>query len=234
MKTREEDFVAQLIVDSTHAFLLCFTNTGRVYWLKVYEIPDVGAAGKGKSMQSLLNLQPGENVRHHPARARPRGRGQVHLLRHAQRHRQEDSAQGLLQRHGRGIIAIAIDKDDDLITARITDGKQTIFLATRDGMAIRFEELYDPDAQRNPACVPWAATPPATRASRSRRAIRSSASPSPTRMRRGTESRRVRRGSLGLTAKLVNLRSAAYAEAKEALQKAREERRNGGLPTTSN
>ena len=63
MKTREEDFVAQLIVNSTHAFLLCFTNTGRVYWLKVYEIPDVGAAGKGKSMQSLLDLQPGENVR---------------------------------------------------------------------------------------------------------------------------------------------------------------------------
>ena len=63
MKTREEDFVSQLIVDSTHAYLLCFTNTGRVYWLKVYEIPDVGAAGKGKSMASLLNLQPGENVR---------------------------------------------------------------------------------------------------------------------------------------------------------------------------
>src|SRR6201985_2550538 len=62
MKTREEDFVAQLIVDSTHAFLLCFTNTGRVYWLKIYEIPDVGAAGKGKSMASLLNLQPGEKV----------------------------------------------------------------------------------------------------------------------------------------------------------------------------
>ncbi len=63
MKTREEDFVSQLIVDSTHAYLLCFTNTGRVYWLKVYEIPDVGAAGKGKSMASLLNLQPGESVR---------------------------------------------------------------------------------------------------------------------------------------------------------------------------
>ena len=63
MKTREEDFVSQLIVDSTHAYLLCFTNTGRVYWLKVYEIPDVGAAGKGKSMASLLNLQQGESVR---------------------------------------------------------------------------------------------------------------------------------------------------------------------------
>jgi DNA gyrase subunit A len=62
MKTREEDFVAQLIIDSTHAYLLCFTNTGRVYWLKVYEVPDVSAAGKGKSMASLLNLQPGEKV----------------------------------------------------------------------------------------------------------------------------------------------------------------------------
>src|SRR5215472_7431544 len=48
MKTREEDFVAQLIVDSTHAYLLCFTNTSRVYWLQIYENPDVGAAGKGK------------------------------------------------------------------------------------------------------------------------------------------------------------------------------------------
>ncbi len=100
MKTREEDFVAQLIVDSTHAYLLCFTNTGRVYWLKVYEIPDVGAAGKGKSMQSLLNLQPGRKRPHHPSRARPRRRRQVHFLRHPQRHRQEDPAQGLLQRHG--------------------------------------------------------------------------------------------------------------------------------------
>ena len=57
MKTREEDFVSQLIVDSTHAYLLCFTNTGRVYWLKVYEIPDVGAAGKGK-----IDAEPAESA----------------------------------------------------------------------------------------------------------------------------------------------------------------------------
>ena len=63
MKTREEDFVSQLIIDSTHAYLLCFTNTGRVFWLKVYEVPDVGAAGKGKAIASLLNLLPGETVR---------------------------------------------------------------------------------------------------------------------------------------------------------------------------
>jgi len=63
MKTPRKIFVSQLIIDSTHAYLLCFTNSGRVYWVKVYEVPDVGAAGKGKSMQSLLDLQPGENVR---------------------------------------------------------------------------------------------------------------------------------------------------------------------------
>src|SRR5580658_2508810 len=63
MKTRDEDFVEHLFIASTHAFLLIFTNTGRVYWLKVYEIPDVGAAGKGKHVGSLLALQPGETVR---------------------------------------------------------------------------------------------------------------------------------------------------------------------------
>jgi DNA gyrase subunit A len=117
MKTREEDFVAQLIIDSTHAYLLCFTNTGRVYWLKVYEIPDVSAAGKGKSMQSLLNLQPGEKV--------------VTIL--PVRNLEEEgkfiffaTRNGIVKKTplkdfsnvmARGIIAIAIEKDDDLIEA---------------------------------------------------------------------------------------------------------------------
>src|SRR5437899_4252664 len=63
MKTRDEDFVEHLFIASTHAYILIFTNTGRVYWLKVYEIPDVGAAGKGKHVGSLVALQPGETVR---------------------------------------------------------------------------------------------------------------------------------------------------------------------------
>jgi DNA gyrase subunit A len=140
MKTREEDFVAQLIIDSTHAYLLCFTNTGRVYWLKVYEVPDIGAAGKGKAMASLVALQPGEKV--------------VTIL--PVRDLTEDNKFVLFAtRNGtvkktplkdfsnvmaRGIISINIDKDDELITARITDGQQVIFLATHDGMAIRFNE----------------------------------------------------------------------------------------------
>jgi DNA gyrase subunit A len=140
MKTREEDFVSQLIVDSTHAYLLCLTNTGRVYWLKVYEVPDVGAAGKGKSMASLLNLQPGESV--------------CTIL--PVRNIEEDGAfiffatrKGTVKKTplkdfsnvmARGIIAIGIDGDDELIGACRTDGNQIIFLATHDGMAIRFGE----------------------------------------------------------------------------------------------
>ena len=140
MKTRDEDFVAQLIIDSTHSYLLCFTNTGRVYWLKVYEVPDVGTVGKGKAMASLVDLQPGEKV--------------VTIL--PVRNLTEDGKNILFAtRNGtvkktalrdysnvmaRGVIAINIDKDDELITARVTDGQQIIFLATHDGQAIRFNE----------------------------------------------------------------------------------------------
>src|SRR5581483_2355931 len=63
MRTREEDFVEHLFIASTHAYILIFTNTGRVYGRKVYEVPDVGAAGKGKHVGNLVSLQPGETVR---------------------------------------------------------------------------------------------------------------------------------------------------------------------------
>ena len=140
MKTREEDFVAQLIIDSTHAYLLCFTNTGRVYWLKVYEVPDIGAAGKGKAMASLVALQPGEKV----VTILP-----VRDLNEENKYILFATRNGTVKKTAlkdfsnvmaRGIISINIEKDDELISARITDGQQVIFLATHDGMAIRFNE----------------------------------------------------------------------------------------------
>ena len=149
MKTREEDFVSQLIIDSTHAFLLCFTNTGRVYWLKVYEVPDVGAAGKGKSMQSLLNLQPGENVRAILPMRDLEEEGKFIFFATRNGMVKKTPLKDFSNVMARGIIAIAIDKEDDLVAAGLTNGKQTIFLATREGMAIRFQEEYDPRAQRN-------------------------------------------------------------------------------------
>ena len=140
MKTREEDFVSQLIVDSTHAWLLCFTNKGRVYWLKVYEIPDVGAAGKGKSIASLLSLQPGETVRTIlPARDLEE-EGKFIFFSTRKGTVKKTPLKDFSNVMARGIIAIGIDEDDELVAARLTDGNQIVFLATHDGMAIRFDE----------------------------------------------------------------------------------------------
>jgi DNA gyrase subunit A len=140
MKTRDEDFVAQLIVDSTHAYLLCFTNTGRVYWVKVYEVPDVGATGKGKSMQSLLDLQPGENVRAILPVRDLEEEGKFVFFTTRNGTVKKTPLKDFSNVMARGIIAIGIDKDDELVKARITDGSQIVFLATHLGMAIRFDE----------------------------------------------------------------------------------------------
>src|SRR6201996_3048796 len=140
MKTREEDFVSQLIVDSTHAYLLCFTNKGRVYWLKVYEIPDVGAAGKGKSMASLLSLQPGETVRNILAVRNLEEDGKFVFFSTQKGTVKRTPLKDFSNVMSRGIIAIGIDTDDELIGARITAGDEIVFLATHDGMAIRFDE----------------------------------------------------------------------------------------------
>jgi DNA gyrase subunit A len=140
MKTREEDFVAQLIVNSTHAFLLCFTNTGRVYWLKVYEIPDVSAAGKGKSMQSLLDLQPGENVCAILPVRDLEEEGKYIFFTTQKGTVKKTPLKDFSNVMARGIIAIGIDKDDELVKARLTDGDQIVFIATHLGMAIRFDE----------------------------------------------------------------------------------------------
>jgi DNA gyrase subunit A len=140
MKTRDEDFVAQLIIDSTHAYLLCFTNTGRVYWVKIYEVPDVGTTGKGKAMASLVDLQPGEKVvTILPVRnLTEEGKNILFATRNGTV--KKTPLKDFSNVMARGIIAIGIDKNDELVTVRITTGSDVVFLATRDGMAIRFNE----------------------------------------------------------------------------------------------
>ncbi len=225
MKTREEDFVSQLIVDSSHAYLLCFTNTGRVYWLKVYEIPDVGAAGKGKSMQSLLNLQQGENVRTILAIRDLEEEGKFIFFATRNGIVKKTPLKDFSNVMARGIIAIAIDKDDDLIDARMTDGKQTIFLATREGMAIRFEEEYDPERNRS-GLRPMGRNAAGNKGISLKKgdqvigvAITDS---DETRDRNRDECAK----ELSLIPRLKSLRE-AYTNAKDDLQKAREDRRNG-------
>ncbi|HXE92013.1 MAG TPA: DNA gyrase subunit A [Terriglobales bacterium] len=140
MRTRDEDFVEQLIIASTHAYLLVFTNTGRVYWLKVYEIPDVGPAGKGKAIASLVSLQPGESVRAilNVRDLEEEGKYVFFATRNGTVKKTE--LKDFSNVMSRGIIAIGIDKGDELVAARLTDGNQIVFLASHEGMAIRFEE----------------------------------------------------------------------------------------------
>ena len=225
MKTREEDFVAQLIIDSTHAYLLCFTNTGRVYWLKVYEIPDVGAAGKGKSMASLLSLQPGEKVVTILPVRDLEEEGKFILFATRAGIVKKTPLKDFSNVMARGIIAIAIEKSDDLIEAAITNGTQTIFLATREGMAIRFDEKYDPERSgiglrpmgRNAAGNKGISLKKGdqvigiaiTDSDQRRDAVRDEFA-----------------AKLNMKPRLEALRT-AEVEAREALQKAREDRRNG-------
>ncbi|MBA3914077.1 MAG: DNA gyrase subunit A [Acidobacteriales bacterium] len=140
MKTRDEDFVEHLFIASTHAYILIFTNTGRVYWLKVYEIPDVGAAGKGKHIGNLVSLQPGEAVRTMLAvrNLEEEGRFVFFATRNATVKKTE--LKDFCHVMSRGIIAINIDKGDELVGVTLTDGNQIIFLASHAGQAIRFEE----------------------------------------------------------------------------------------------
>ncbi|ABF43771.1 DNA gyrase subunit A [Candidatus Koribacter versatilis Ellin345] len=140
MSTRDEDFVEMMFVASTHAYLLIFTNTGRVYWLKVYEVPEIAAAGKGKHIGNLVALQPGESVR----AILP-----VKSLEEESRYVFFTTRKGTVKKTAlvdfsnvmaRGIIAIGIDKDDELVAAQLTDSNQIVFLASHEGLAIRFDE----------------------------------------------------------------------------------------------
>src|SRR6478735_9822985 len=140
MKTRDEDFVEHLFIASTHAYILIFTNTGRVYWLKVYEIPDVGAAGKGKHVTNLVALQPGESVRTMLAVRNLEEEGRYIFFATRNGTVKKTPLKDFCNVMSRGIIAIGIDKGDELVGTTLTDGNQIIFLASHDGQAIRFDE----------------------------------------------------------------------------------------------
>ena len=140
MKTRDEDFVEHLFLASTHAYILIFTNTGRVYWLKVYEIPDIAAAGKGKHVSNLVSLQPGETVRTMLAVRNLEEAGRFIFFATRNGTVKKTELKDFSHVMSRGIIAIGIDKGDELVGVTLTDGSQIIFLASHDGQAIRFDE----------------------------------------------------------------------------------------------
>src|SRR5208337_818179 len=140
MKTRDEDFVEHLFIASTHAYILIFTNTGRVYWLKVYEIPDISAAGKGKHVGNLVGLQPGETVRTMLAVRNLEEAGRFIFFATRNGTVKKTEVKDFSHVMSRGIIAINIEPGDELVAASLTDGNQIVFLASHDGQAIRFDE----------------------------------------------------------------------------------------------
>ncbi|MRR15727.1 MAG: DNA gyrase subunit A [Deltaproteobacteria bacterium] len=139
MGTKEEDFVEKIFIASTHHYLLVFTDAGKVYWLKVYQIPQAGRAAKGKAMVNLINLAPGEKVRATLPIKEFVSDKFVVLVTKKGILKKTDLTAYSNPRQG-GIIAISIDEADELVDAQLTNGDQDIFLATRLGMAIRFKE----------------------------------------------------------------------------------------------
>jgi DNA gyrase subunit A len=137
--TREEDFVEKLFVASTHAYLLCFTNLGRVYWLKVHQVPEMSRAARGNPIVNLLQLQKGERVAEIlPVRGFDEG-GYVVLATRRGQIKKTELSQYANPRRG-GIIAITINDGDELIGAARTGGTDEILIATQDGKSIRFKE----------------------------------------------------------------------------------------------
>ncbi len=137
MGTRNDDFVEYLLVGSTHSHVLVFTNLGRLYWLKVYNIPDVGTTGRGKNIVNLVNLQPGESVQGFlPVKQFDEDR---FVAMATLKGVIKKCSLSVFQRPmSRGIIALGLDDGDELISAQLCEKDEEIFMATHHGKAIRF------------------------------------------------------------------------------------------------
>uniref|UniRef100_C6E7Q9 DNA gyrase subunit A n=1 Tax=Geobacter sp. (strain M21) TaxID=443144 RepID=C6E7Q9_GEOSM len=139
MKTKEEDFVEQLFIASTKDYLMFFTDAGKVYWLKVYEIPEAGRAARGKAIVNLLNLAANEKITTIlPVKEFVDDK----FIMMATRNGVVKKTNMMEYSHPRvgGIIAVNLDEGDKLITVALTDGKQDVLLASANGKAIRFKE----------------------------------------------------------------------------------------------
>jgi DNA gyrase subunit A len=139
MTTRDEDFIDHLFVASTHSYLLVFTNRGQVYWLKVYEIPDVGTAGKGKAMVNLVNLGKDEKIADIIA-VKDFDTGENVVMATRNGIVKKTALSEYANPRSSGIIGIYVPDNDELIGCQLTDGSYDVLLATRMGKAIRFSE----------------------------------------------------------------------------------------------
>ncbi|MBN8722152.1 MAG: DNA gyrase subunit A [Acidobacteria bacterium] len=139
MTTRTEDIVSHIFIASSHSYILIFSDRGQAYTLKVHEIPDVSASGKGKAIVNLINLPGTEKVAGVLAiKEFSEDRYVVMVTRKGTIKKTQLS--DFAYSRSRGILAISVDDDDELIATEISDGKKKVFIATHDGMAIYFDE----------------------------------------------------------------------------------------------
>ena len=138
METKEEDFVEQLFIGATHEYMLFFSNLGRLYWLKAFQLPEAGRATRGKALVNLLTLSEGERI----TTALPvRDFKEGFLVMFTKKGIVKKTAlEKYSNPRGKGIITIALDERDELIAVRKTDGKSDLIIGTRNGLAIRFNE----------------------------------------------------------------------------------------------
>jgi len=138
METKEEDFVEQLFIGSTHDYLLFFTNFGRLYWMKIYQIPEAGRTAKGKALINLLQLSEGERF----STALPvRDFKDGYLVMFTKNGTVKKTALTAYSNpRSKGIIAISLDDKDELIAVRRTTGNNDLIIGTRNGLSIKFNE----------------------------------------------------------------------------------------------
>jgi DNA gyrase subunit A len=151
METKEEDFVEQLFIGSTHDYMLFFSNFGRLYWLKTYQLPEAGRAAKGKALVNLLQLSEGERI----TTALPvRDFKEGYLVMFTKNGTVKKTALTAYSNpRGKGIISITLDEGDELIAVRRTSGNNDLIIGTRNGLAIKFHEGDVRDMGRTAAGV---------------------------------------------------------------------------------
>ena len=139
MSIREEDIVSHLFVASTHAYILIFSDKGRVYWLKVYEIPDVGPDGKGKAIANLVSMLPDEKIAALLA-VKEFEEGKFVVMGTRRGVVKKTDLTAFRNPRAAGIIAMGVDDDDAVMAVQLSDGSGEVFIGKRAGMAIRFPE----------------------------------------------------------------------------------------------
>jgi len=139
-RTKEEDFVEHLFIASAHSYILLFTSKGRVYWLKVYELPEAAAATRGKAIASLVKFQEDEKLTALVAATNLEEEGRFVFMATKNGTVKKSTITEFSNPRSTGIIAINLEDKDELIGAKLTDSKQMIFLASHEGQAILFRE----------------------------------------------------------------------------------------------